>query len=258
VSATSSETAPLGHNNPPAPTLAERIEADYAEKFAEIVALAEAANAAPLLVLTDEDVGTVSDVVVKARALGKALEAARKREKQPFIDDGKLVDTLFTKARLERLETISTKLTERVTTYNRVKADEARKAQREAERVARDLAEQARLDAEMEAQGGNTAAVTEHVETALQAEQQARQAAAPVSAADATRVRSGSGAVATTRTVVKARVIDPEKLDLNKLRGFIKPEHIDEALRRFVATNKKTIPIPGVEFYDDETAVIRS
>jgi hypothetical protein len=259
VTATNSEeAASIGHNMPPEPTLRERIEETYAAQFAEVETLAVKANALPKVIATDDDVGKVADVAAETRKAAANLDRLRKVEKEPHLRDAETVDAVFNEARIKRLKKITDGLSERITTYNRAKAAQAREEQAKREREARDAEEKARLDAAMEAEAGNYTAVADHVEQAHQAAAQAEQAAAPVKAADATRMRSAGGTTVSTRTVVKARVIDWETVDLNKLRPFIKHEHVEAALGRFVAINKKAVPIAGVEFYDDETAIIRS
>lgn len=251
-------TAELGHNNPPEPTLRERIEETYVDQFAEIETLATRANALPAEIKTDDDLGAVADVAVAASKLAKKLETLRKAEKEPYLRDGKIVDATFTENRIARLERITGALNQRATAYNNAKLRKADEERRAAERAARDLAERQKLDAAMELEAGNSAGAVEHLENAQRHEEVAREAAAPVKAADLTRVKSEGGATATTRTEVKARVLDWQKIDLNALRSFIKQDAVEAALRLHVKQFKKSVPITGVEFFDDAVAQFRS
>lgn len=256
--ARSEAAADIGHNMPPEPTLRERIEETYVDQFTEIDAIAAKANALPAEIKNDADLGLVADVAVAASKLAKKLEIMRKVEKEPFLRDSKVVDATFTENRIARLERISAALNQRATAYNNAKLRRAEDERRAAERVARDLAEKQRLDAAMELEAGNSAGAVQHIDQAQRHEEVAREAAAPVKAADLTRVKSESGATATMRTEVKARVLDWQKIDLNALRTFIKQDAVEAALRLHVKQFKKTVPIPGVEFYDDAVAQFRS
>lgn len=258
ASSNAAALADIGHNHPPEPTLRERIEETYSIQFAAIDGIASRANALPKEIATDADCGLVADVVSAASKMCKTLEALRKVEKEPFIRDGKVVDVTFNEGRIVRLDKIGEGLTSRISAFNRAKAAKAREEQAAIERKAREAAEQARLDAAMEAEGGNYAAEQHHNEAAHKATAQAQEAAAPIKAAHVTRVVSDAGTKITTRTEVKARVIDWQAIDLNALRPFIKQDAVEAALRLHVKQYKKSVPIAGVEFFDDETASIRS
>lgn len=258
VSNAADDSRGIGDNMPPEQTLKERIEEVYAEQFGQISDIADRANALPKEISTDTECGQVADIVSEAGKLSRKLEDLRKVEKEPFIRDGKIVDATFKENRLLRLENISNGLTTRITAFNRAKAAKARAEQQAAEKAAREAQEQANLDARMEAEAGNYQAVTDHLDTAHKAAAAVQEASALIKAAEVTRVVSDSGTKVTTRTEVKARVTDWQKVDLNALRAFIKPEHIEQALRQFVRINKKNVPIEGVEFYDDEVASVRS
>lgn len=248
----------IGDNLPPEPTLKERIEETYAEQFGQIATIAEQANALPKEVKTDDECGQVADVAANASKLAKTLDKLRETEKAPYLRDSRVVDATFKEGKIGRLELIVDGLTKRITAFNRAKAAKARAEQEEIVRKAREAAEQSRLDAAMEAEAGNYAAVADHVSTADQAAARAQEATAPVKAAEVTRVVSDAGTKVTTRTEVKARVTSWQTIDLNSLRSFIKQDAVEAALRLHVKQFKKSVPITGVEFFDDETAVIRT
>ncbi len=245
-----------GHNNPPEPTITERINETYAGEFAKVEPLAARANALPASIETDDEVGATGDVVTAASSLKREIDAIRKREKAPIIAAGKELDAVFNSP-IDRLSRIADTLTQRVTVYNRAKAARERRQREEEERKAREAAEAARLDAAFEAESGDIKAAEQHFKHADLAEQHAEEAAQPVRAADLTRVRSEGGTTVSTKTEVKARVIDWDAIDLNKLRHFLKREDVEKALRAFTRINKKSVPIAGVEFYDEETAQFR-
>jgi hypothetical protein len=258
----------IGDNRGPEPTLKERLEEKHAELFGLIDALDERANAlkeklphgklGKVLVATDDDLGKLSDVVVEARKLTKRLEDQRKAEKEPFLLGGKVVDATFTEGRKDRIDAISDALTLAASAYNRAKADRAREAQRAEEARMRKLEQEAREAAAIAADFGEPELVADHNEVAHKASVAAHAVAAPVKAADVTRVYSAGGTTATTRTTVKARILDVDKIDLNKLRAWFEDDHIQGALNKYVKTHKKTRPLEGVEFYDEETASFRS
>ena len=138
------------------------------------------------------------------------------------------------------------------------KAAEARRLKEEEERKARAEAEEKRLDALLAAESGQLQEAQKLNQEAAAVEDKAEEIASqPTRAADLTRVRGDTGTTISTKTEVKARVVDWENIDLNKLRNFFKRDDVEKALRAFTRINKKTIPIIGVEFYDDETAQVR-
>lgn len=94
--ATEFETpAPLGHNNPPEPTLIERLQTKYAADLKEAEDLLAAALTVPERIDDDATQGKVSDLIRKMAASQKRLAADLDYEKKPLEDDVKIIKATF-------------------------------------------------------------------------------------------------------------------------------------------------------------------
>ncbi|MGV1352842.1 hypothetical protein [Klebsiella pneumoniae] len=257
--APSEALAAIGHNNPPADvTLKEHLEQTYALEIAKVGPIADLANRLPKEISTDDHLTQTGDVVIAARDLWKRLDGLRDIEKRPYLNACNTIQAHFGD-HLVRLKKIKDGLTLRASEYNRKKADAERKAREEAERKAREDAEAARKAAEQAVAAGRVEDAIADMEDAAAARLRADQAAAAPkpSAADLTRVRSDSGALATSKTEWTFEITDRSALDLNALRDFIDPDAIDKALRAYTKIKKGTAALAGVRFFEQETAQFR-
>lgn len=87
-----------------------------------------------------------------------------------------------------------------------------------------------------------------------------REREAQAKAADLVRTRGTIGGVGTLRTRLDFEV-DRGAVDLNTLRGFIKPEAVEQAIRLYASTQKgadlcATQPLKGVRFFRSQTAMV--
>jgi len=249
-------TATIGHNNPP--PLKDIFAESYAELLGAIEPLAEQANAAPKEIESDADLLLVGQIVVDASKLGKQLEAARKKEKQPFDDAGKEVQAFFNPLK-ERIERIASTLEARATAYQRKVADEARRRAEEEARMAREEADRQREIARKAEEANRAKTAAKHEDRAEEAEQRAFEAetAAQASAADLTRVRGTSGTLATSRTEWAFEVEDYNKIPLETLRPYLARTDVEKAIRSFVRVNKNLSPLAGVRIFEDVRAKFR-
>jgi hypothetical protein len=253
-----SDPAPIGHNQPPEPTLIERLGEVYSLEIDRAVRMADRANAAPAIIATDEQLAQIGEIGAEAGKIFKELDALREVEKKPFLEAGRAVDGYF-KPALDRLERIKKAMTDRATVYQRAKAAAAREAREAAEREARERADAARREAEKAAAAGRADDAIADLEAAQAAEQQAaqaRQAAAATSAADDTRLRAGETTI-TTRTEWAFEIADYDAIPLDKLRPYLDRAAVEKALRQFLKFSKGSSPLPGVKFFQQETAQFR-
>ena len=96
-----------------------------------------------------------------------------------------------------------------------------------------------------------------HEDRAEEAEENARraEAAARAKSADLTRVRSASGAVATTRTSWAFDITDLDAIPLDKIRPYLARDAIEKALRTAVRFGARDIA--GVRIFQDDKATFR-
>lgn len=258
MSMTDDAPAGLGHNNPPEPTLREQLEEAAKPLLVTVEALAKRANGLPKKVGSDEDLGGYGDVVKDARKSIKSLKDTKAAAKQPYIDAGKEIEAFFA-VPVERLERIVKTLEDRASDWQRAKAEEARRVAAEEARKAREKADEERRRAEAAAEAGraNSAAraadkADAHDDRAERAEREAQ-----AKAADLTRTRSASGTLATAKQSWKGEIVDIAKVDLERLRPFIKREALEMALNQFVRMNKGAEQVAGCRIYEDTRASFR-
>lgn len=251
----SEEPAGLGHNQPPEPTLPERLADTHSAALIDVDALAEKANNLPKEVATDADRDKIADVAADAGKHWKALDGFRIAEKAPFLKAERDVDTFFREP-LARTERIEKALTQRVTLYNRAQKKKADDARIEEERKQRAIAAAAAKAAEEAAAAGRVEDAMADVEFAHEAAAKAEEiAAAPI--AEPEPVKTAGGTTIGTNVKWMFEITDLSKIDLEALRPFIKPEALEAAIRAFVRINKGGRQIAGVRIFEDDTAQIR-
>lgn len=247
-----SEPAPsIGHNNPP---IAETLAADYRELLAEVVDISFAASNAPREVASEDDVNAIVVVIKKSRDVSKRLDSARSDAKKPFLDAGRAVDDFFRKPAND-CDAVVKPLTARVDAYRR-KLEEADRIER-----ARQADEHRQRTAELlqaAADTGNSVVQEALVQSATSANasfEQARGEALTTNKAAPIRTDAGSVGVRKTLDFV---LDDPFKaLSSPYLHPFIDRASIESAIRRFIATNRDSIALPGVRIFETTKTVVR-
>jgi|TARA_Y100000310_G_scaffold90877_1_gene88169 flagellar biosynthesis GTPase FlhF len=256
-----SDAAPdIGHNDPPSPVL-EGLRETYEKELARASELTIAFSRAPESVDDEETAGKVGDFIKQFTAVIKSGKAAHKAEKEPYLTNGRIVDNFFKANLIEPMEKLKTSLVERITVYERAKADEERRIREAAEREAREAAEEAarkaaEAEAAMESEEDVDAALVA-AEEAEEAQVAARKAAEDADAtnADLSRTRGQRGSVASLRTVMKGELVSREKLDLEALRQHLSEDALEKAIRSFVKVGGKELA--GARIYEDQQAVVR-
>lgn len=214
----------------------------------------------PAAVTDEETSGKVADLVKLMMACHKAAEGTRIAEKEPFLASGRAVDAFF-KAVTEPLEAAKKLIESRLTTYQRKKAEDERRAREaEAARVAAE-AERLRVAAEAAAAAISTpadldSAVTAEAlaeEAAADTVQAAREAAAKP--AELSRTRGDLGAVASLRTYWDFADLDREKLDLSRLRPYIAVADLEKAVRAYIRAGGRELA--GVRIFENTGTQVR-
>ena len=262
-----------GHNLAPpyAQEVTERMALDYAE-------LAEAANDAirqadelPLTVENSEDVALVSAAVVKLRDISGRTESHRKSEKEPYLRSAEAVDAFFFRLK-EQVDNVRKMLAARVDAFKQrqLAEERARLAAEAAE--ARRVQEQARL-AQAEAEAAQRRARS--AETARQREAEAAKARVDTQMAEVAMEKAELDTLASSSSLVRERfegersglvgmrkkkiamVTNVAELDLEKLRFFLKQEHLDQALRAWAIATDFNEQMPGAIISRTDVTVIK-
>lgn len=255
TTAHSEETAGLGHNRPPEPTLPERLADTHADALKRLDALAARATAAPKEIVTEADLATVSDIAADANVEWKAFDAERVKEKKPYLDGTRDVDAFF-RDPLARANRIETALTDRVRAFKRAKKKREDDAREALEKEQRDIAAAAAKAAEEAAAAGRVEDAMADVQFASDAAAKADEIAAKP-AAEPEPFRTASGTSINSNMKWTFEITDLAKLDLEALRPFIKPDALEAAIRAFVRINKGGRQIAGVHIFEDDDTKIR-
>jgi len=234
--------------------------ADIVSRVAELMA---AFDRAPSSVTTDDMAGKVADFIAQVTKCHKQAEAKRVDAKAGPLTAGRLIDGFFQKEVLTKLDSIKKPLVDRLSAYQRAKAEEERRRREEAERILREEAQRAAAEAERAAAALNTVADLDAA-IAAEAEADAKRAeaikaleATQAKAADMHTARGDYGSSASLRTTWKARSENWDKVDLNQLRELIGADVVQKAANAHARMYKDSKPIAGIEFYAEETAVVR-
>lgn len=143
------EPAPLGHNNPPEPTLIETLQTKYAADFKEASDLLDAAKSVPDRIDDDATQGKVADLIRKMAANQKRLEANKDYEKKPLEDNVKIIKATFDnpwdllEARRKDIKKLTTDYTARKDAAEKRRLEEIAAKKREEEAAALRLAQDA-------------------------------------------------------------------------------------------------------------------
>lgn len=221
--------------------------------------------------IVDEDSnGKAADFVGMIAKLIKAAEAEREAIKAPFMMATRAIDSYYhtitdplgnAKGRDTRGQLRFT-VEDKMTVYQRAKAERERQAREEEARVRREEEERLRREAEeleRQAQSEKDIDVAiladQHTQVAAADTTRAeRFAAAPV--ADLSRTRSDLGAVASLRSEWTFRNLDRDKLDLMALRAHLPLAALEQAVRSFIKAGGRELA--GVEVYEDTRTQVRA
>jgi hypothetical protein len=230
--------AVAGANNPP--DLATVLKEKHQAIFDRLKAWKAKAKAADKIVpITLEDCAKLDKIFADGRDIANDADAIRKKEKQPSLDEGNVIDAVFNvgvrdevgagqgkEAGLARslADKAATKKLELTRAAQRKLDEEADKVAAAAER----LAEKAQSQAD--AGRGKVADTTQRQAEALEehAQQLAVQAAAPVQEASKTRI---GGITSSVKAELVCTGVIRAELDLEALRPYFKQEHLELAVQ---------------------------
>ncbi len=253
----------IGDNQPPedADPLRDRMADIHGALVARQAALlADEALRVPEIIEDEEGAEKVTDYIKELAGCVKTLEGARVSEKEPFLKSGRTVDGFFKKM-TDNLGAVKRGASKVLTVYEREKAERERRRLDEEARLAREEAERAQQEAEARA---DALADARDLDGAIEAEEQAKQAAADlvqverdaaVNAAELSRTRSAKGAVSSLRTFWDFKELDRAQIDLEALRHHLPHAAIESAVRAFVKAGGRDLA--GVEIFENTASVVR-
>ena len=247
----------VGSNRPPLDELLAEESAPLAARRDELLG---SVARAPETIADEATSERVADLVRMIMACRKAAETTRVGRNEPYLAAGALIDAHYKKI-TNPLDHAKATLEQRLTFYQRAKAEAARR-EREAEARARaEEAERQRREAEAAAAAAKTEA---ELDSAVSAEELARHAeadaakaqkAAEVKPAELSRTRGDFGSIASLRTEWTGDVVDRDELDLEKLRPFIPLDGLEKAVRAFVKAGGRDLR--GARVYERQYTVVR-
>ena len=258
---TETATIDKGHN---LPDRAQMIRDDLVEIASPLERrrdeLLAAVDRVPAEVDSDDLAGKIADFIKQITAAMKSAEAARVAAKEPHLEAGRIVDGMFKKI-TDPLDGAKRRIEQRLTLWQRKKAEEERRRREQAERAAREEAERAAKEA---AERAAAMRVEADLDAALNAEALAAQAAADAErakkaaeakAADMSRQCGDYGATASLRTEWVSRVVDRQMIDLETLRPHIALDALEKAVRSFVRAGGRQLV--GAEIHEETHTVVR-
>lgn len=259
-----SAVADFRHNNPPAdlllgPALREKLEEENQDILDRADQLLEAATRIPEIT-SDDIAGKVGDYIKQLTALNKTAETRRTAAKEPYLEGGRNVDGFF-KAITDPVADVKSRVSHKLTVFEREKEAAARRKRIEEERLAREAAEKARLEAEEKAKTASDAA---SLDAAIASERAAEVAAADlakaaqaaeVKPAELSRTRGEYGSMTSLRTEWVFEDIVRADLDLEQLRPYLPTDGLEKAIRAFIKAGGRELR--GVTIYESTKAVVR-
>lgn len=254
---TNAEPAQMGHNNPPSDV--EILKAKLTEANAEAIAYAEKLIAKADVIpqdLDDETSQKVTDYEDLCKKVIKNMEATRTKEKEPFLSQGRVVDSFFGDI-MDRVKAAKNKANVIQTKYLQKKAA-AEKAERD--RIAKEQAEEAaRLKKLADEEAAKNAPQAEAIQQAAASQQQvaekAEKAANVKASAMAVSRGSSTGARSSLRTEWVGTLTDQATVDLETLRHHLSPADIQKAINSYVRAGGRDLA--GAEIKEVTTAVTR-
>ena len=228
-------TAHLGHNNPPSD--AELLAAKLAETNAALLQrakdLIDAAGRIPDMFEDEETAHKAAEFIKRVNTCKKALEESRKDAKEPFLVQGKMVDTFF-KAHDASLDKAIAKAKIPLDTFTKAKIDAERKrlaAEEERKRKEAEALAAVAVSAASTDVGAGEIAFEEALEAELEAGKLKTASEAKTGLA---AVRTDTGVTASVRTTWVGEIENVGALDLEALRFLIPAAALQTALNGFI------------------------
>ena len=254
--------AKIGDNMPPpnVDPLRDRLAETHAALLKRRDELLAGAERAPAEVGDEDTAGRIADFIKQLAACIKNADIHRVAEKEVYLAGGRTVDGWFKKVS-DPLTEAKRKIEDRLTIYQRRKADAERKVREEVERLAREEAERAaKAAAEAEAAIKSApdlqaAIIAEAAAAQAAADAAKAQKAAEAKPAELSQSRGDFGAVASLHTFWDFADINRDILDLEALRQHIPADALEKAVRSFVKAGGRELR--GARIFENTETKVR-
>ena len=226
----------IGHNSGVAAALASAYAA-FLDRRDELL---ESMARVPSTIEDDEQQKKVSDLAIMIADQLTKCEAARQAEKAPFLENGRLVDGFFTAGINDPLSAAHKRLLAIGGEYLRAKRAQEERRLLEEVRAAESRAAAALEAASTMSASGHSEIASKLLDMAVSAESSANQQRAEIgsaSAADLSRIRSDSGALATLSERVFCIAFERSSVDLEALRAHFSDASIAKAVKGWIRVN---------------------
>jgi hypothetical protein len=252
-----SDLQPLLDFMPPA---YDELEAEIAALLARRDQLVEGVAHMPEAIEDEDTERRASDLARMIGAAIKVSETTRMARNEPARQAQALVNAVYGRIS-EPLTRARNIVLQKLTVFQRAKADAARRRLEEVARQQREQAERERLEAEMLAQIAKT---EPELDVALGREEMARQTdadadrterMAQAKPAELSRTRGEYGSVASLRTVWEFSDLDRDNLDLAALRPYLPQAALEQAVRAYIRAGGRTLR--GVHIYSSTKTSVR-
>ena len=245
----------IGHNNPPsdAEILAEKLSNDNAELLQKAKDIVESGNRIPE---TLDEVSAEKVAILKKtiQTVNKKLEDARTTAKEPFLAQGKVVDTFF-KAYMGSLNQVALKAQKPLDAFVKEKhrLEQLRQTeleaqrQKEAESLMSVAVEVSKVDV-----GAGEVAFEDALAAELDSKKHEKASQAKVGLV---AVRSDIGVTAALRTTIHSEITNIADLDLETLRFLIPVAALQTALNGYVRGGGRELK--GARIWEEQTTVVK-
>lgn len=249
-------TVGLGHNNPPndAEILANKLVEEHAQTLQKAKDLIEASARIPESFDDEDTAQKAANFIKQVNALKKVLEDCRTKAKEPFLIQGRIVDTFF-KAHDKSLDNAAAKAKAPLDAFTKAKVELERKRLAELEEQKR---QEAAAMAAVAVAVSNTDVGAAEVafEDALAAEIDAgKLALASQAKTGLAAVRSDMGVTASLRSTWVGEVEDVSKIDLETLRYLIPAAALQTALNAYIRSGGRELK--GAKIWEKTETVVR-
>lgn len=246
------------HNNPP--SLVELLEEETLDLRTRRDELLGSVSRVPASIEDEDTNKRAADLVRMVTACRKKAETNRVDRKEPFLAAERSVDAAYKKI-TDPLDLAKKQVEQRMTAFQRAKADAERRAREAEARRQWEEAERQRQEAAAAAAAMRT---EEDLEAAAAAEDRAKQQAADAERArreaaakpaELSRSRGDFGAVASLHTFWNFADLDRDTVDLEALRQHLPIDAIEKAVRSFIKAGERKLR--GCTIFEDHQTRVR-
>lgn len=249
---------PRDHNNPP--PLSELLDEETLELRSRRDELLGSVARVPAAIEDEDTNKRAADLVRMITACRKKAETNRVDRKEPFLASERIVDAAFKKI-TDPLDLAKKQVEQRMTAFQRAKADAERRA-REAE--ARRQWEESERQRQEAAAAAAALQTEEDLDAAIAAEDRAKQQAADAERArkealakpaELSRSRGDFGAVASLHTFWSFADLDRDTIDLEALRQHLPIDALEKAVRSLIKAGGRELR--GCTIFEDHQTRVR-